>query len=371
MKKIQLTLLEEDHEYIEFLSDYLRSSEWRNRVELNVFTNERVFQEYLMQEPVIQLVLLSENANKEWKIDRLKSDSSLMLIVLNDTQHQQNEGSVFKFQPADRLMSKIITTYAEVSETSLSSGNVKTKLLSFYSAMGGVGKTSLAVNLSRQLALVGENVFYLNLELMNSTSLFFNSPEDQHTSQLFYYAKAKPELLPVKLEELVKRDPYNQVDYFDLAVNAEEMKDFTAENLRTVIQALAGSGTYDYILVDLDSSMEERVREALMLSDLILWVLSNDVRSFHKTSHLLEFSERLFGKDSNLKEKIFFILNGYMGSVPSSFERFDVPVHVQLPAMKEWEQMESGRALTTTTIFPDHVLKLIMQEDLKDGVPLG
>ncbi len=59
-------------------------------------------------------------------------------------------------------------------------------------------------------------VFYLNLELLNTTSLYFLSQEDNPSLQIFYYLKAKPNQLLAKMEKLKKNDPTSRVDYFDL-----------------------------------------------------------------------------------------------------------------------------------------------------------
>ncbi|QGS68934.1 AAA family ATPase [Oceanobacillus sp. 143] len=61
----------------------------------------------------------------------------------------------------------------------------QTKVLSVYSPVGGAGKTTIAVNLSKQLALNNAKVFYLNLELINTTSLYFSSSEDNPSLQIF------------------------------------------------------------------------------------------------------------------------------------------------------------------------------------------
>lgn len=358
-------------EYANYISRYVRTSEIHDKVNLRIFTSKETLNQFLKKDPVIHIGLVSEDVYAKWGSDSFVHQADLLFLLEEDTRNPVGERGVYKYQPTHHLFSYILSVYFEEFQTSLSAGHQKSKLLSFHSALGGTGKTSLSVNLSRQLTLLGYKVFYFNLELVNGTSLFFQSPEDEHTIQLYYYAKEKPELLGSKLDHLIKRDPYNGVDYFDVAVNPLEVKELTGDHVQTILDSLVHSDRYDFIVMDLDSQLQSHTKKAIEVSDLLLWVLNSDVKDFHKTNHSLTFSSQLYGEKVNLEEKTFFILNGYSRELPVEFERFNVPVHVKLPEMKGWKNLTSGRPVTTTSIFPQHILQLIVEQDVEDGVRLG
>src|SRR5699024_8708146 len=125
----------------------------------------------------------------------------------------------------------------------------------------------------RQLVLQDHKVFYLNLESLHSTSLFLTSSQEHLSTQILYYIKANQAQLEEKIRSLKVTDPYFQVDYFNLPANAKEMEDLTQENVDTLVAALMDMEVYDYILIDLDSSLNNRNKAALRQSDLIFWLL--------------------------------------------------------------------------------------------------
>ncbi|MFC0526014.1 AAA family ATPase [Pontibacillus salicampi] len=371
MKKVSLVVLEKDPTYMEFISHYIRTTEMKDKIDLKMFTEPSSFKRFMTNHPEVNITLMSEELLEDWELDWVQNVCDMVVLLQEKVVHRPAYRTQFKFQPADQLLSAVLSHFFDEYGTHITKGNHKTKVLSVYSPMGGVGKTTLSVNASRHLALLGYKVFYFNLELFNSTSLFFQSPEDEYTQQLFYYAKSKPDVLPSKLHHLIKQDAYNQVDYFDLAVNPEEMEAWTGEEFRVVLQALLQSGHYDFIVLDLDTSIKNFTKEAIKVCDSVLWVLTNDVKTFHKSHYFLSYFDKLMDAELDIREKTFFLMNGYVGNLPKEYERFDVPVHVQLPKVDEWEYLTSGRDVTTKSILPKHFIQLLVEDDVRDGVKLG
>ncbi|MFP3489035.1 hypothetical protein R0K20_15640, partial [Staphylococcus sp. SIMBA_130] len=109
---------------------------------------------------------------------------------------------VFRYQRLNQLISSILAIYYERNQSAgkLLARSKKTKVITVYSPIGGCGKTAIATNLSKQLALNHAKVFYLNLELLNTTRLYFTSAEDNPSLQIFYYVKAESPQLLSKIE---------------------------------------------------------------------------------------------------------------------------------------------------------------------------
>ncbi|QGS68933.1 hypothetical protein CV093_12395 [Oceanobacillus sp. 143] len=60
-----------------------------------------------------------------------------------------------------------------------------------------------------------------------------------------------------------KYDPYSMVDYFDIEINADELLEFNESDVKRLINGIVETGSYDYIVIDLDSSLHERNIAAL------------------------------------------------------------------------------------------------------------
>jgi cellulose biosynthesis protein BcsQ len=227
-----------------------------------------------------------------------------------------------------------------------------------YSPIGGSGKTTLAVNLSRCIAKEGKRVFYLNLELLSSLPLFFQTDGVGDSSEIFYYSKAKPEQLDTKLDTLIRQDQ-SRVDYFNIQTRPEEIFDLNEKDIQAVLTSLKNRGVYDFIIVDLDSSLDGRVLASLKMSQVTLWPLVLDVQSFHKSKVALEGYKRIL-QDDDFEYKIEFVLNKFLGenNIPSELVSYGLNIPFQLPYVSEWKAIGNASSLTSHGFFNDQIKKL-------------
>ncbi len=296
-----------------------------------------------------------------------------MVVFLQEGENFAKEGifEVFKFQPLNKLLSSILSIYYEnfSNFSGLARKGIKTKVISIYSPIGGSGKTTIAVNISRQLALKGHKVFYLNLELLNSTSLYFRSQGDLPSLQILYYLKARPDQLLAKVEALKKYDDHSKVDYFDLPPCPDEMMSITKDEIKKLIHALIETEQYDYILIDLDSSVHERNIAAFEESNQVVWLLNNDIQSFQKTSALLERLDDVIGTEHGLAEKASFVMNRFMGHFPQAYYPYNLPIIGYLPNIMEWAQVVDAQQVFYHPLFTQELLSIT--EDIVVGKQAG
>lgn len=362
MKKIQLVMADADSAYLESVAAYIRDSNEESKFTMKLFSDKTRLQNHLNSEPFIDILLVSPEMLPE------PNQADLTIVLEDDRiiEYEAEHPSVFKYQPLNQLLSRILSIYYENrgKVEGLGNGGNRTRVLSVYSAAGGAGKTTLAVNLCKQMALMDQRVFYLNFELLHSTSLFFTSTEAYHSSQILYYLKANPDQLISKIESLKQHDPYNKVDYFDLPVNAEEMQDLSETDTEKLITSLIEMENYDSIIIDLDSAIEERTRASFKRSDQILWLLNNDVQSLHKTSFLLEECDSIYGEKNDVKKKTMLILNKHTGQSPEGLSHFNLPaIQHYLPYIPEWKNVQQGSQVLISSTFSDELLSIIKTTD--------
>src|SRR6185437_14889754 len=184
----------------------MMSSNLQSKFEVKLFSSSTSIEAYIGSGQgydilLIQPDLFHENLN-------LGEKSMIFFLQENVQKREDSEQFVFKYQPLNKIISNVLSVYYERHSTftGVARKGIKTKVISVYSPIGGVGKTTVSVNMCKQLALKGSKVFYLNLEFLNTTSLYFKSPEDLPSLQVLYYLKARPEQLLSKIESLKKFD---------------------------------------------------------------------------------------------------------------------------------------------------------------------
>lgn len=337
LKKIRVVVADSNHDYLKSFVSFTRTSHNDSRFVFTYFSDQQILQEYIDHGHAIDLLLISPDLHES--VMNLADD--VLIVLLEDdilSDDDRTFPGVYRYQRLSQLLSNLIGLYYEHNEAAERQlvRSKQAKVISVYSPVGGTGKTTVAANLSKQLALNGSKVFYLNLETINSSGLFFSSEEDNPSLQIFYYAKSDFKQLLSKIETLKKHDAYAMVDYFDIEINAEEMLEMRGEEVKRIINGIVKTGEYNYIIVDLDSSLHERNRTALTESDNILWIMTNDNQSILKTKALLDKEEDLFGKKNIIRDRMTTILNKFTGAQIGDMDDLGVTIDGYLPFISAW-----------------------------------
>lgn len=371
MKKIRIVIADTNTQYMDSLAAFMRSSEEASKFILTFFSNVEHLSTYINQGENIDILLISPELYDE----DLTIDNQTTLILLEDDQFSNRADElkvVYRYQRLNQLVSNILSIYYEqnITANKLLARSKETNVISVYSPVGGTGKTTVATNLSKQLALTGAKVFYLNLETFNSTKLYFTSKEDNPSLQIFYYVKTDLTQLSSKIEALKKYDPYSMIDYFDLAVSADEMLEITGSEVQMLLNGIIETGSYDYIVVDLDSSLHERNKSVLIESDQIIWPIKNDAQSFFKSNSFLKEEEKIIGKENIIKDKMLVIVNGYDGSLNNHVDDLEFSINGYLPYIREWSLEQSAPKLLNNDVFNQEVQAIIFNHVInkKGGV---
>ncbi|GAQ19895.1 ParA-like protein [Oceanobacillus picturae] len=373
MKKIRVVILDDNKNYLESLSAFMRTSEETNQFIVTCFTEAANLHTYIQQGQQIDILLISTSLLTE----DLQVNPGTTIMTLEDDEVKGKDGlnAIYRYQRLNQLISSMLAIYYEHNEVAgrLLSRSKQTRVIASYSTSGGAGKTTVAVNLSKQLALTDAKVFYLNLELFNSTSLYFTSAEDRPSLQIFYYVKAETEQLRSKLEALKKYDPYSMVDYFDLEISADEMLEMSEKDVGKLVNGIVETGTYDYVVVDLDSSLHERNIAVLKEADHVIWTIVNDVQSQLKLKSFFAEEEKLVGKENLVKDKTHVLLNKHIGTPVQHIEAAEMSIDGYLPYIETWSSMQSSSEILGNELF-NQELQAIIQDKIipvREGVVSG
>lgn len=353
MKKLCLIMADSDVVYIESVSAYLRVSQQRDEFDLKLFSTTEGLLHYLTNNGQYDMLLVSDSFFSI--LEKQYQQEAVRLLEENESPDSEvNQPKLFKFQPLNQLFTNILSIHRAMSGGFSQDhiGSSKTKVISIYSGSGGTGKTTFAANLSRLMARERLKVFYLNLELIPSTSLFFSSSDPQNqSSQILYYVKTHPQQTQAKVESLKKFDPYAKVDYFDFMVSPNEMEDLSENETEILISSITSMGYYDVLIIDLASSFHERMKAALEQSQQVYWLINHDLVSYLKNDAMLKFFNDHFINDSSFSKKISFIVNRYTGSISPELSRFELPINHFLPYIPEWKAISNGTQMTSSPIY--------------------
>lgn len=229
------------------------------------------------------------------------------------------------------------------------------RMLTVYSAAGGIGKTTLALNWARLAGERGLRTLYLNLEPINATSKLFGVGEPDSLSALLYVLQTDPEAFPGQLERSVRHQAYLRADLIDAPEHPGERLAMTPELLERLIDGIRATGRYDLIVADPDSGIGPWHATLLGLSDKVAWLVTDDWQCMEKTVKLLAHWREegtVWGK------RIDFLRNKCQGASVGGWPLPAAPA-AALPYVPQWKEMEDPARMFGSAAYCGVLEKLL------------
>ncbi|CAM2981835.1 AAA family ATPase [Paenibacillus sediminis] len=363
MVPIKVVLAVQDDQYIEPFLHYVHSSEYSDRLRISAFSHIDSFIECISGTDKPDFIVAESHF-----VEQMENEgSSLPYVMLSESDKGTTQGKELnKYQPLNLLLDAVIEAYKGQSSIVRASNERKAAIIAVYSAIGGSGKTTVALNMAKQLGFQGLNVFYLNLETVNSAALYSLESEGSRTgkglSRLLYDLTAAEEgqdCSALSVQPYVVTQEALRSDIFEPLGNLKELLQMNKEDTVQLLNLIATNGSYDVVIVDVDSLPHERVDAVLEHCDDLIWLLLDDFISMFKSSKWLDYLARVDGQAyARLFHKTRFIVNRYVGNLANQPPHADMIVSGVLPYIPSWKQVSQGELVISSPIFQREILKL-------------
>lgn len=302
MKK-QVVILA-DHSYEQYLMTLQLKfvEEKSDEVELVVITDQDYYQEYFSM-PRSAGVLIVDSSWYEPDIHR----HALAHVFVLGEQSSKSEQAVFinKYSSAKDIYNEVVSLSPDVFRRS--SQQRGTQVVAVSSAMGGIGKTAVALALSKCLADNYQRVLYLDAEEIQNFHFFLSDRSELPPGAVRIFSHADAQMLQ-ELTPYLKTDSFSYIPPLSVALSSAGAE--TAVYLRLIEQAKA-SGAYDFIVVDSGSVLDDFQSQLYAAADRVLLLTGQDAYSAFQTRRYLE---NLNHRDV---EKYLLVCNRFRKGIPN------------------------------------------------------
>lgn len=204
------------------------------------------------------------------------------------------------------------------------------RIVTVFSNKGGVGKTTIAVNLALALSeTIGRPVALvdLNLQLGDITTFLDLEPKQTIVDIARNIGRVDAAYLEGSLAQF--RAKGGTVYVLADPLHVEDAEEVTAEQINAVLTVLRA--TFEYVIIDTTTSFDSKTLTALDLADYIMLVAMVNLPSIRSSQRLLSLFERL-GYDT---QKIKLVVNRYMAgediTIEDVEETLEHPVFWKIP----------------------------------------
>lgn len=186
-------------------------------------------------------------------------------------------------------------------------GDSSGRILTVFSNKGGLGKTTIAVNLALAMSEALEKpvaLVDLNLQLGDITTFLDIEPKQTIVDIAKNIARVDAAYLESSLAEYSQ----GKSKVFILAdpLQVEDAEEISAEQINTVLTIL--KATFHYVIVDTNTSFDAKTLTALDLADNILLVSMVNLPTIRSTQRILSLFERLQYDE----QKVKLLVNRYL-----------------------------------------------------------
>lgn len=313
-----IAILDCEADYALKLAEYFNLKSGLND-SVSVFTDFESLEHYIYENK-IDILLISEKFSSQ--IEKLHNISNIMILTEGNIDGALKDYlSLYKYQPSDNILRDVMSCYASSSAKtiSVSAATSAANIIGIYSPIKRCGKTSFALAYGCILSRSGPNL-YINLEEYAGFSYFTRETPMGDFSDLLYFYRQNPCSISKKLMSLCR--DYHNLSYIPPMQFSYDIKNMESEDLRGLISAIADTGYFENIILDISDSLKN-VPELLEICKLIYMPVTKDLSSHYKINDFLESISTIFG--TSIQEKMKQITLPFADSKLFSQNDTDVP----------------------------------------------
>ena len=228
---------------------------------LHLFTQLEELQKFMQQEEV-EILLIAENALRQLREEYVRQQVAKLFVLQegaespeDDKEEQNHLNCINKFQSPEKIVAALYELIVDLSDwrQKMTVQDTEVKLIGIYSPIKRCLQTSFALTMGQILAKEHKTL-YFNFENYSGFGQMLKREFSMDMADLMYYFKCDKDKLFMRLPSMIQN--INGLDYVPPMQYRAEPNEITGLQWLELCRNIAGMGQYEYIILDLDDSME-------------------------------------------------------------------------------------------------------------------
>ena len=260
MKQKVFAICDTEEAYALRLTEYMLDK-IRLPYALHLFTKTEELQKFMQQEEV-EILLIAESALKMLREEYIRQQVMQLFILQeggveqpNSADWQDKSNCISKFQSPEKIVELLYESVTDLSDWKRAETvqDAKAKLIGIYSPIKRCLQTSFAITMGQILAKE-HRTLYFNFENYSGFGQMLQKEFSMDMADLMYYFRCAKDKLFMRLPSIIQS--INGLDYVPPMQYRAEPREITGSQWLELCRHIAGIGQYEYIILDLDDSME-------------------------------------------------------------------------------------------------------------------
>ncbi len=232
-------------------------------------------------------------------------------------------------------------------------------LLAFLSAKGGVGTSSLCINLADSLGREEDLVCLADLVLpIGSVAPIVGYVGEYNLVKLA--AQPDDRLTAFYVKEQLERPERWHFSLLPGSPDPEQASRLAAEKIAPIVDALRAA--YDYVFLDLGRSLSRISLPLLLSADLVVLVVGTDVSAAELSRIVVNYLQ----EKGVPRERLFVIVNRAVGLEGLNRDELSkmlgLPVEIIVPYLRDNLTLANNQHVPFLTKYNDHAMRLVFRD---------
>lgn len=266
---------------------------------LEIITDPNYFREHFSQPQSANILLVSEELY-DLSLKKHNVNKIFVLTESNDeggTEDLEIE-KIFKYSSPKEIYKQVVSQSGIKNKTKMPKETIVTLV---YSAVGGAGKTTVALGISDALAKSFNKVLYINAERINSFQSMLANTSTIPNSTIAEFTDLSSNIFG-RISHIIRNEGFDYVPPFSMAIASLGLE-FSA--YAEIVKSAKASKKYDVIVVDTDITFDKEKADLITLADKVLIITEQTKNSVFATNTLIK------NISCNDNSKYYFICNKF------------------------------------------------------------